>query len=67
MKELHWVVCNEKLEKPKTSDVLEKALVLVIIRSKCKNEDEKIFKEEESLVILKILRLINNIEEYQKL
>ena len=53
MKELHWVVCNEKLEKPKTSDVLEKALVLVIIRSKCKNEDEKIFKEEESLVILK--------------
>ena len=67
MKELHWVVCNEKLEKPKTSDVLEKALVLVIIRSKCKNEDEKIFKEEESLVISKILRLINNIEEYQKL
>ena len=53
MKKLHWVVCNEKLEKPKTSDVLEKALVLVIIRSKCKNEDEKIFKEEESLVILK--------------
>ena len=67
MKNLHWVVCNEKLEKPKTSDVLEKALVLVIIRSKCKNKDEKIFKEEESLVILKILRLINNIEEYQKL
>ena len=67
MKRLYWVACNENLEKPKRSDLLKKALVLVIICSKCKNEDEKIFKEEESLVILKILRLINNIEEYQKL
>ena len=67
MKKLYWVVCNKNLEKPKGSDLLEKALVLVIICSKCKNEDEKIFKEEKSLVILKIIRLINNIDEYQKL
>ena len=31
--------------------LLEKALFLSIIRSKCKNEDEKIFKEEESVVV----------------
>ena len=42
-------------------------LVLSIVCSKCKNEDEKVFKEEESIAILKILSLINNIEEYQKI
>ena len=35
---------------------------LSIIYSKCKDEDEKIFKkEEESIEILKILGLIENI------
>ena len=29
-------------------------------------KEESIFKEEESIGILKVLRLINNIEEYQK-
>ena len=38
-----------------------KTLVLSTICSKYKNEDEKIFKEEESIEILKILRLIENI------
>ena len=38
-----------------------KTLVLSIICSKYKNEDEKIFKEEESIEILKILDLIENI------
>ena len=46
--------------------LLEKALALCIIFSKCKNEDEKIFKEKESIKILKILGSINNIEEYEK-
>ena len=41
--------------------MLEKTLVPFIICSKCKNEDEKKFKEEESIEILKILRLIENI------
>ena len=40
---------------------MKKALGLSIICSKCKNEDEKIFKEEESVEILKVLGLIENI------
>ena len=64
MKKFYCVICGKyrKLEKPKISYLLEKTLVLSIICSKCKNEDEK---EEESIEILKILGLINNIEEYQ--
>ena len=42
-------------------------LVLSVVCSKCKNEDEKVFKEEGSIAILKILSLVNNIEEYQKI
>ena len=69
MKKLYCVICNKyrKFEKPKISYLLEKALVLSIIYSKCKNEDEKVFKEEESFEILKILGLISNIGEYQKI
>ena len=40
---------------------LKKTLVLSIVCSKCNNEDEKIFKEEESIEILKIPFLIENI------
>ena len=47
--------------KPKVTCILEKTLVLFIIFSKCKNEDEKIFKEEDLVEILKILGLIENI------
>ena len=63
MEELYCVICGKyrKFEKPKISYLLEKTLVLSIICSKCKNEDEKIFKEEESIEILKILGLIENI------
>ena len=39
----------------------KKTLVLFIIYSKYKNEAKKIFKEEESIEILKILALIKNI------
>ena len=46
--------------------LLDKSLDLSVICSKCKNEDEKLFKEEESIEILKFFGLINNIEEYQK-
>ena len=62
MKKLHCVICSKhrKFEKPKISYLLEKTLVLSIICSKCKNEDEKIFKED-SIEILKILGLIENI------
>ena len=43
------------------SYTFEKVLVLSIICRKCENEDEKIFKEDESIEILKILDLIKNI------
>ena len=40
---------------------LRKTLTLSVICSKCKSEDEKMFKEEESIEILKILSLIESI------
>ena len=51
MRKLYWVTCRKyrKFEKPKTSYILEKTLVFSIIC--CKNE-EKTFKEEESIEIL---------------
>ena len=63
MKKLYCIICGKyiKFEKPKISYLLEKTLLLSIICSKCKNEDEKLFKEEESIEILKILGLIGNI------
>ena len=48
----------KKSEKPNISYLLEKTLVLSIICSKCKNEKDKIFKEEESIELLMILGLI---------
>ena len=45
----------------------KKALHLPIVYSKCGHEYEKIFKEEDSIEILKVLGLITNIEEYQKI
>ena len=44
MKRFYCVICSKyrKLEKPKISYLLEKTLVLSIICSNCKNEDEKI-------------------------
>ena len=63
MKKLFYIICGKyrKFEKPKTSYLLEKTLVLSIICSERKNEDEKLFKEEESIEILKVLGLIENI------
>ena len=49
MKKLYCVNCSKyiKFKKPKISYLLEKTLVLSIICSKCKNEDEKIFMEQK--------------------
>ena len=54
MKKFYCVICGKyrKFEKPKISYFLEKILFLSISCSKCKNEDERIFKEEESIQIL---------------
>ena len=62
MKNLYSVICGKyiKFQKPKILYLLEKALVLSIICNKCKNEDEKISKEKESIEILKIFGLIEN-------
>ena len=55
MKNYIGFICGKyrKSEKPKIW-LVEKSLDLSIICSKCKNEDEKIFKEEEELI--KILK-----------
>ena len=55
-----FVVSIENLKKPKIFYLLEKILVLSITSSKWKNEDEKLFKEEESIEIL-IFGIIENI------
>ena len=59
MKKLYCSIWDKyrKFEKPKIMPVI----VLFIICSKCKNENEKLFKEEESIEILKILGFIENI------
>ena len=46
MKKLYCFICGKEknFEKPKISFVLEKTLVLSFNCSKCKHEDEKIFK-----------------------
>ena len=48
MKESYCLIYGKyrKFEKPKVAYLLEKKLILPIIRSKCKNEDEKLFKGE---------------------
>ena len=57
----------EYLKKLKISYLLEKTLVLSITCSNRKNENKKMFQEEQSIEIVEILGLINNIEEYQKI
>ena len=63
MKKSYCVICGKyrKFKNPKISYILEKTLILYIIFNKCKNKDKKIFKKEESIEILKILGLIENI------
>ena len=63
MTKLYCNICGKhrKFEKPKISYLLEKALVPSITCGKCKNDDEKLFKEKESTEILKIIGLIENI------
>ena len=63
MKKIYCVICSKyrKFQKSKISYLLEKTLVLSIICCKCKNEDEKLFKEEESIEISKFFGLIKNI------
>ena len=63
MKKLYCAVCGKyiKFKNAKISCVFGKTLVFSIICSKCENEVEKLFKEEEPVDILKILGLSKNI------
>ena len=60
---MYCVICGtyRKFEKLKISYLLEKTLVVSSICKKCKKEDEKLFKEKESIEILKVLGFIENI------
>ena len=69
MKKLYCVICYKyrKFQKPKNTIPLKKSVRSITICSNCKNEDEKLFKEEGSIEILKILGLIENIEFTSKI
>ena len=63
MKKLYCITCSKyrKFEKLKISYILEKTSVVSFICRNCKNIEEKVVKEEESIEILKIPGLIENI------
>ena len=63
MKKIYCIKCNKyrKLKNPKISCIFNGTLVLSIICGKCSNNNDTIFKKEQSIEILKILALINNI------
>ena len=63
---MYCVICLKyrKSGKSKISYLIEKTLVFSIICSKCKKENEKVFKEEDSTEIIKIIGLFYNIKEY---
>ena len=48
----------KKPKKPKTSYIFDKTLLLSSTCNKCRNEDEKIFKEEKPIEILNAHGLI---------
>ena len=62
MKKIYGIIMvNIKKLKTRNIYILGKKIVLFIICSKCDSKDKKIFKEEESTEILRIIGLINNI------
>ena len=63
IKKICCVICGKcrKFKNTKIPYIFARTLVFSIIYSKCENEDEKVFKEEESIEIIKILGLIKNI------
>ena len=68
MKKIFSIVYGKyrTIKNHKASYIFEKKLVISIICSKYGSKDEKVFKEEKSIEILKIYDLTNNIEKYQK-
>ena len=62
-----FAINTDNLETLKYHIFFKKTLGLFIFHNNCGHECKKIFKEKESVQILKILGLITNIEEYQQL
>ena len=62
MKKIYCVICStcRKVRSPNISYILEKTFFSIIC-TKCKNENEEVFKTEESTEMLKFLGLIENI------
>ena len=54
MRKIYSTKCKkyEEFEKPKMSYICDKTLLLSHICNKCVSEDEKIFKEEESIGLI---------------
>ena len=65
MKKNYCIKCDKygKFENSKISYNFDKALLVSIICVKCGSKDEKISKEQESIEILNILCLINNMND----
>ena len=61
------VVSTENLKNLKYHTSSKKTLVIFVIWSKCKNEVEKIFKEEESIEISKIIGLIKKYNYFRNM
>ena len=63
MKNFYCVIRGKcrKFKNSKTSYIFEEKLVFSIICSACDIEDEKIFKEEESIKVLRTLGFIKNV------
>ena len=67
MKKVYFIRRNKyrKFKNRKISYIFDKTLVLSIIYEKCGSNDEKIFKEKESVEILNIHGSIKHFGEYQ--
>ena len=57
MRKIYCTKCKKykEFKNPKISDTCYKTLLISSIYNKCRSEVEQIFKEEESIEILKIL------------
>ena len=64
MKKIHCIKCNKyrKIYNPKKSYIFDKLLAVSIICDTYRSNDEKLFKEEVSIEILRITGLINNMK-----
>ena len=69
MRKIYCTKCKKykEFKNPEISCICYKTLLLSSICNKCGSEDERIFMERESVETLKILCLINIIDENQKI